>query len=178
VPNRRAAIWRPISADLVRINVRASRQRRRPRLVPQAAAWLVGFTMNSAATTPRKSLSAGRRMLRSKGRRFEGWTAAMRERVAEQVTRIRHWQIIEGDYSLAPDPLATWFIDPPYQGAGKYYVHGSAGLDYGKLAKWCLARRGQPIVCEQPGAVWLPFRRIGVFKSGPSSVRAAEAVWP
>lgn len=176
-----AAIWRYlISADPVEIRSipEVDDVDDLPGWVPQAARWLVGFTMNSAAASPRKSLSSGRRMLRSKGRRFEGWTAAMRERVADQVTRIRHWRIIEGDYTLSPDMFATWFIDPPYQGAGNHYVHGSGGLDYAKLARWCLARRGQPIVCEQADASWLPFRRLGVFKSGPISVRSAEAVWP
>lgn len=64
-----------------------------PEWVPQAARWLIGFTMNSAASTPRKTLSAGRRMLRAKHRQFEGWTAAMRERVAEQVPFIRTWRV-------------------------------------------------------------------------------------
>lgn len=102
----------------------------------------------------------------------------MRERVASQVTTIRHWQIIEGDYTAAPDLEATWFIDSPYEGAGRHYVHGSRGIDYAALATWCRARRGQPIVCEQEGANWLPFRRLGVFKAGPATQRSAEAVWP
>ncbi len=149
-----------------------------PEWVPQSARWLVGFTMNSVSTTPRRTLSAGRRMLRAKHRQYEGWTHAMRERVAEQVTRIRHWKVIEGDYALSPDIAATWFIDPPYEGMGRHYVHGSRGLDYSALAEWCLARRGQPIVCEQRGASWLPFRTLGVFKAGPNSRASAEAVWP
>jgi hypothetical protein len=147
-----------------------------PLWVPQAARWLVGFSMNSAASTPRRSLSAGRRMLRARHRQFEGWTEAMRERVALQVQVIRHWQIIEGDYSLAPDVEATWFIDPPYQGAGRHYVHGDRGIDYAKLAMWCRARRGQPIVCEQSGATWLPFRQVAMARSMRGA--SAETMWP
>ena len=149
-----------------------------PEWVPQSARWLVGFTMNSCAASPRKTLRSGRRKLRAAHRQYEGWTPAMRERVASQVPHIRHWQVIEGDYSAAPDVEATWFIDSPYELAGKHYVHGSRGIDYAALAAWCRSRRGQPIVCEQLGASWLPFRRLGVFQAGPSKQRSAEAIWP
>lgn len=176
-----AAIWRwLISADPVEIlsipevdSVDAL-----PEWVPQAARWLVGFTMNSAAATPRRTLSSGRRALRAKHRQYEGWTKAMRQRVAEQVPQIRHWQVIEGDYTESPDVEATWFVDPPYQVAGRHYVHGCRGIDYAALAAWCRARRGQPIVCEQAGATWLPFRDIGAFHAGPNSRSSREAVWP
>jgi hypothetical protein len=51
-----------------------------------------------------------------------GWNARSRERIASQVERIRHWQIVQGDYAKAPDVDATWFIDPPYVGrAGRHY---------------------------------------------------------
>ena len=148
-----------------------------PGWVPQAARWLVGFTMNSAVSTPRRTLSAGRRALRAAHRQFEGWTDAMRERVASQVTYIRHWKVFEGDYTMAGCPLATWFIDPPYADAGKHYVHGSRGLDYADLARWCMSRIGQPIVCESFGADWLPFRPCGHTR-GVSGRLSREAVWP
>ncbi len=149
-----------------------------PEWVPQEARWLVGFTMNSACSTPRRTLSSGRRKLRAMHRQYEGWTAAMRERVATQVSLIRHWQIIEGDYTLAPDIEATWFVDPPYEGAGRHYVHGAKGVDYPALAAWCRARRGQPIVCEQQGATWLPFRAFTIAPSRLNGAGSAEAVWP
>lgn len=176
-----ASIWRYlIAADPAEIRAipECDDTNALPDWVPQPARWLVGFSMNSAASTPRRTLSAGRRQLRALHRQFEGWTPAMRERVASQVTEIRHWHVIEGDYTLAPDVEATWFIDPPYQAMGRHYVHGSRGIDYAALADWCRTRRGQPIVCEAPGASWLPFRKLGVFHAGPNSRRAAEAVWP
>lgn len=149
-----------------------------PFWVPQPACDLIGFSMNSAASTPRRNLSAGRRMLRARHRQMEGWTTALRERVALQVSAIRHWRVIEGDYTAAPDDEATWFIDPPYQATGHHYVHGSRGLDYAALGAWCRDRRGQVMVCETPAATWLPFRSIGSFKAGPNSRRSAEAMWP
>jgi len=148
-----------------------------PAWVPEGARWLVGYSMNSASSTPRLTLSAGRRMLRAAHRQFEGWTPALRERVASQVTAIRHWRVIEGDYTAAPDIDATWFIDPPYRGRpGSHYTHGSAKLDYSALARWCLARRGQAVVCEAAGADWLPFTPL-CETVGMGGKRSVEAVW-
>jgi hypothetical protein len=123
-----------------------------PSWVPRGARTLVGFAMNAATASPRRTLSTAARDLRSKGCRFYGWTADLRERVASQVGAIKHWQIIEGDYTQAPDIEATWFIDPPYQLRGGHYVHGPDEIDYTQLARWCLSRRGQPIVCERDRA--------------------------
>ncbi|MEG4346741.1 hypothetical protein QUB70_26205 [Microcoleus sp. A003_D6] len=57
--------------------------------------------------------------------------------------------IISGDYTLAPDIEATWFIDPPYkEDAGKGYKYGSKLIDYKKLAEWAKNRKGEVIFCE------------------------------
>jgi site-specific DNA-adenine methylase len=37
---------------------------------------------------------------------------------AENLYKIKHWSIINGDYTEAPNIEATWFIDPPYKGDG------------------------------------------------------------
>jgi hypothetical protein len=176
-----AEIWRwLISADptMIRAIPEVDSIDDLPYWVPQPAKLLIGFRMNSAAASPRRTLSAGMRQLRRAGRRYEGWTAATRERVASQVVHIRHWKVIHGDYTLAPDIEATWFIDPPYQIAGRHYIHGCRDIDYQQLAAWCRARQGQQIVCEQAGASWLPFRSLGAFKAGPNSRSSAEAMWP
>jgi hypothetical protein len=34
-------------------------------------------------------------------------------------------------------------------------------IDFRALAKWCRARQGQVIVCENSDALWLPFRPFG-----------------
>lgn len=149
-----------------------------PSWVPTGARDLAGFAMNAAVASPRRTLSAGCRQLRARGRKFYGWSEAMRERVANQVPAIKHWQIIEGDYTLAPDIEATWLVDATYQKQGHHYVHSLAGDDFVALGAWCRARRGQTIVCEGEGADWLPFRPLGEFKSGPRSKRATEVIWP
>lgn len=69
--------------------------------------------------------------------------------------RIKHWKIIHGDYTDAPDICATWFVDPPYVNGGQYYRFSN--IDYNFLSSWCLNRKGQLIVCEGKGANWLPF---------------------
>ncbi len=147
-----------------------------PAWVPQGARWLVGFSMNSACSTPRRTLSAERRKLRAMHKQFEGWTPALRERVASQVERIRHWQIIEGDYSLAPDVPATWFVDAPYDNkAGSYYVHSK--VNYADLAAWCRMRRGQVLVCENEGATWAPFQTFATLKPGVNGRGSREVLW-
>lgn len=73
--------------------------------------------------------------------------------------KVKHWKIICGDYQEAPDYHATWFIDPPYQGdSGLGYRHSSKHLDYGRLADWAVARKGEVICCEGSDGDYLPFK--------------------
>ena len=72
---------------------------------------------------------------------------------------------------------ATWFIDPPYQVAGRHYRFGSEQLDYARLAKWCRSRPGQVIVCENEGADWLPFRPLAAVKTTRAKRRSKEVIW-
>lgn len=147
-----------------------------PSWVPDGGRYLVGFTMNDASVAPRRTLSIGRKRLRENGCVFEGWSEAKREIVAAQVERIRHWKIIEGDFTSAPDIEATWFVDPPYSGsAGRHYVH--ADVDYPALADWCRRRLGQTIVCENLGADWLPFEPFAKLKPGVNGKGSEEVVW-
>jgi len=77
---------------------------------------------------------------------------------AENLYKVKHWTIINGDYSDAPDIEATWFIDPPYKGdAGMGYRHSSKMLDYEKLSKWALNRKNEVIFCEGCNGDYLPF---------------------
>jgi hypothetical protein len=93
-------------------------------------------------------------------------------------------EIIEGDYTRAPDIEATWFIDPPYhvdgrpQSRGMGYAEGcdSYSLDYEALAEWCRARKGQKIVCEQDGATWLPFQHLRHARNSIGLTKT-EVVW-
>lgn len=94
------------------------------------------------------------------------WGEAKRKRISENVALIKHWKIIHGDYTLADDVEATWFIDPPYSGQlGRTYQQDV--LDYAHLGEWCKDRKGQVIVCESNQADWLPFSPIGKVKGFP-----------
>lgn len=153
-----------------------------PAWVPLGARDLIGFSMNAATTSPRKTLSASARKLRDAGRRFYGWTIDLRERVATQVPFIKHWQVHQGDFSLIanrPNPrqLTTWFIDSPYELMGAHYTFGPKFVNYGVLADFCRSLPGQVIACEAAGANWLPFVDAGSIKAGPRSRVSREVVW-
>lgn len=78
--------------------------------------------------------------------------------MAENVYKVKHWTIINGDYKQAPNIRATWFIDPPYQfKSGSGYRYGNDQLDYQKLAQWTKQREGQVIFCERENANYLNF---------------------
>lgn len=141
----------------------------------QEAKWLIGFWLNQATTTPRKSISAWRRNFT--GRPF--WGEATRKRIASQVNSIRHWKILNTSYENIPDTIGTWFIDAPYQGvAGKHYRNRIE--DYAKLGEWCRKRSGQVIVCEKAGADWLPFRPFHTILTNPGpkgKTHSEEVIW-
>ena len=81
----------------------------------------------------------------------------VRDRVARQIHKVKHWTLIEGDYSRAPDIEATWYIDPPYQRIVHGYKDTRDRINFAALGEWCKARTGQVIVCEESSADWLPF---------------------
>jgi hypothetical protein len=123
--------------------------------VCQEARWLVGYWLNGGSDHPCKTPSAWARE-HGDGVHWVGWSDKARNRIASQVEAIRHWRIIEGDYTDAPDVDATWFVDPPYQtSAGRRYREQPD--DFDALGAWTLARRGQVIACDQVGADWLPW---------------------
>ena len=73
----------------------------------QEAKWLIGFWLNKGSSQPYLSPSA---WMRSGIRPNSYWGEVIRERIANQIDRIRHWKIINQSYELADDVEATWFI--------------------------------------------------------------------
>jgi site-specific DNA-adenine methylase len=124
--------------------------------------WLIGFWLNKGAAQPYKRPSKWMRETKSPAASW--WGARTRSQLASQVGAIRHWKIVEGSYESAPDVEATWFVDPPYVGMGKFYKHRD--IDYAALGEWCMNRRGLTIVCENDGAKWLPFVPFSLHKGG------------
>lgn len=79
--------------------------------------------------------------------------------MSQNLHKVKHWKIINDDYSNAPNIEATWFIDPPYKGdAGLGYKHSSKLIDYKELAEWALERKGEIIFCEGKEGDYLPFK--------------------
>lgn len=145
--------------------------------VSQEAAWLIGFWLARGQRKPRNRPSG---WMDAGLRPTSFWGPHIRERIADQLPYIRHWQVLNVDYSDAPEIEATWFVDPPYVHNGHRYRHGSALLDYDHLAQWCQSRPGQVVVCEDVRATWLPFEPLGVEAHAlrvDLGRQAPEAVW-
>ena len=101
---------------------------------PQPARWLAGFWCNNGVAQPCKSPSQWARHP-PKGS-WGGWGPRVRERVSSALPLIRGWRVLHGTYSAAPDVMATWFVDPPYQGkAGSHYKHGSGARNSSATAR-------------------------------------------
>lgn len=97
--------------------------------------------------------------------------------MAASVHKVKHWRLIVGDYTLAPDVEATWFIDPPYKSSpGDGYAHGSAAIDYDALGRWALSRKGQIICCEGLHGDYLPFAPLLVLP-GVAGKQSEERIY-
>lgn len=176
-----ASLWRYLIAatsdDIMGLPLIAATQSIKNIDVPAAAKSLIGFWLNKGAASPCHTPSA---WMRGGTHPTSYWGNEIRERIASQVEKIAHWTVIEGDYTAAPEMKATWFVDPPYQIAGKHYKHSSKNIDFTNLAGWCRAREGQVMVCETEGAEWLPFTPFRTIKSTPGKhgkSKSKEALW-
>lgn len=148
----------------------------------QEAKWLIGFWVNKGGAHPCKTAS---RWMREGTRPHSFWGATIRQRIANQIDGIRHWKVIEGDYTQSPSIEATWFIDPPYELMGTHYKCSNREIDFVALSDWCQSRPGQIIVCESEGATWLPFQPFRVTRSivgrqkltGGKTCNSHEVIW-
>lgn len=97
--------------------------------------------------------------------------------MAKDLNKIKHWKIICGDYSSAPNVEATWFIDPPYKDApGMGYRYGSDILNYDDLATWTKKRKGDIIFCEGLYGDYLPFEPLIELK-GIAGKKSKEVIY-
>ena len=134
--------------------------------ISQPEKWLIGFCINQGSAQPKKMYRTSER------HNFTRW-ADDKRRIANSVDKIRHWKIDQGDYTIVANESATWFIDPPYQVGGKWYVESE--IDLLALSVWSKSRMGQVIVCENTKANWLPFTPIGNMVGAYS--KTTEAIW-
>ena len=109
---------------------------------------IIGFFLNPGSAQPKKSPG-----------KFCGWNEKNRQKLSMDVQKVKHWTIINDDYTKIDNIEATWYIDPPYQGnGGKYYKHGNKDFDYNQLREWIMKRNGEVIVCENSEANWMDFK--------------------
>lgn len=100
----------------------------------------------------------------------------MFKNVANNLHKIKHWEIRLGSYDEIENEEATWFIDPPYQFGGHKYKHSNKKIDFKQLAEWCRSRNGQTIVCENMKADWLEFKALKKIQ-GLAQTGTIEAIW-
>ncbi len=137
---------------------------------------LMGLWFAKAPTAPRNAPSAWARDPQYRGSSW--WGPRIRDRIADQMPAIRHWVVLQADYSHAPVTSATWFIDPPYLNAGRVYPCGSKDIDYQRLGAWCRQLPGQVLVCEAADANWLPFSALpGTQARLRKTSKHKEALW-
>ena len=129
----------------------------------QEEKWLIGFNINGGSAQPKKTTM-----------KFNVWNR-VKLQIADNLYKIKHWDIREGDYHDLENVEATWFIDPPYQHGGKYYRHGTKFIDFEELAEWSMSRNGQVIVCENTKADWMDFKPLKKMKG--SLHTTTEAIW-
>ncbi len=139
----------------------------------QEAKWLIGFWLNAGASSPCRSPSA---WMKSGIKPMCYWSADNRDRIAADAEKIRHWQVFHRSYVDIPNGTATWFVDPPYQNAGRHYRHASTSIDFSALSTWCKERKGQVTVCENEGADWLPFVPFRTIKGTNGKRRTGKSV--
>lgn len=128
----------------------------------KAEKYLIGFCINPGSSCPK--ITASQR---------NAWQA-YKKYILENLHKIKHWKVFQQSYKEIPDIEATYFVDPPYQKAGKYYF-GHKDMDFGHLGQWCKTRLGQVIACENYGANWLPFEYLTKHQGSIQS--NVEVVW-
>jgi hypothetical protein len=128
--------------------------------------WLMGFIVQNGVNSPRKTVS-----------KFvaNGNIETKKKNIYENLFKIKHWEIKQGTYQDIQNKKATWFIDPPYQYGGEYYIESNKKIDFKYLGEWCKNRNGQVIVCENTKANWLPFNPMVEFQG--SMHKTTEAIW-
>jgi hypothetical protein len=84
------------------------------------------------------------------------WNDQRKKEIAVQLSNIRNWVVINGDWSDSPNSDTT-FIDPPSKVKDK-----NSDIDYHSLSKWVRRRGGLVILTEYFGSRWFMWN--GIYK--------------
>jgi 16S rRNA G966 N2-methylase RsmD len=129
----------------------------------------MGFIVQAAQGKPANTVT--------KMSAFYANTSDIREQIANQLFKIKHWIVKQGCFKDIENKEATWFIDPPYQYGGQHqYKFNNKSINFEHLAEWCKTRNGQAIVCENTKADWMPFKPM-VELQGAANTNTTEAIW-
>jgi site-specific DNA-adenine methylase len=124
----------------------------------------LGFLITRGVESPRRNVSS-----------FVGDITPNLKSISKKVNLIKHWNIQLADYRDILNQEATWFIDPPYQYGGEYYIHSNKQIDYELLGDWCKSRFGHIMVCENTKADWMNFKPMRTMTG--SIHTTTEAIW-
>lgn len=130
---------------------------------------LMGFIVGCGAERPRNLVGYRKTTDRPNHVNFN------LKKIAANLFKIKHWEILYGDYTESEDIIATWFIDPPYEFGGQAYVMSNRNINFKSLAEWCRNRGGQVIVCENSKATWMDFYPLK--KQRGSQFSSTEVIW-
>lgn len=133
------------------------------------AKWLLGFVVGYGMERPRRTASVNRMNARPNHVNYS------LNRIAKNLFKIRHWEIVHGSYVDIENQDATWFIDPPYQHGGDSYVESNKNINYLELGKWCTERNGQVVVCENTRADWMAFKPMRNHRGARGTQN--ESIW-
>jgi hypothetical protein len=100
------------AAEVLRLPANINHVDELPSRVCQEARWLIGFWFNTALVKPAVSRSSWALTPRMSA---SYWGETIKRRIAIQVDKIRHWEIIEGSYEDAPGVKAHWPHRPAVQ---------------------------------------------------------------
>lgn len=125
----------------------------------------LGYMVSAATRNPKRTATVK-----------TNWTENKRKAIAGQVGLVKHWKAYCKSFEKILNQKATWYVDPPYQGQGKWYDHFLTPEQYSQLAIFCRSRFGQVIVAENEEATWLPFRPL-VRHAGQKNNNRMEAIW-
>lgn len=135
----------------------------------EEAKLLMGFVIGCGAEKPRLTPTKRKTIDRPNHVNYH------LKNISSQLHKIKHWQIVGGDFTDAPEIGATWFIDPPYQFGGGSYVMSNKKINFLELRQWCESRQGQVIVCENTKADWMSFYPVAEQRGSIKS--NTEAIW-
>lgn len=131
----------------------------------QPEKWFLGYMISAATRNPKKTATEK-----------TNWNEKSQKRIAENIFKVHHWKVALSDFRKIPNQKATWFVDPPYQEAGKWYDFRLKNTEYTELRHFVEEREGQIIVCENIIAEWLDFSPL-IEHKGQSNNRKVEGIF-